>query len=96
MSITVHSKPGCIYCDKAKDFLQKLDVPFVVNTLDPYEPDYQQKRDALFDRYNHRSFPLIFVGNVFVGGFTELQNAYATLKFHELAATIGINIPMDF
>jgi glutaredoxin len=96
MSVTIHSKPGCTYCDKAKDLLTTLNVPFIVNTLEPDEPDYQEKRDALFNNYNHRSFPLILIGDVFLGGFVELQNAYSTLKLHELAARIGIEIPMDF
>lgn len=96
MSIVVHSKRGCTYCDKAKDLLTTLNVPFTVNMLEPDEPEYQEKRDALFNQYNHRSFPLIVVGDVFIGGFTELQNAYSTLKLHELTAKIGIEIPMDF
>jgi glutaredoxin len=96
MSITIYSKRGCIYCDKAKDLLTTLNVPFIMDTLVPDDTEYQQKRDALFDKYNHRSFPLILIGDVFLGGFTELQNAYSTLRLHELAARIGIDIPMDF
>jgi hypothetical protein len=96
MSIVIHSKRGCTYCDKAKDLLTALNVPFTMLTLEPDEPDYHNKRDALFNKYNHRGFPLILVGDVFIGGFTELQNAHSTLKLHELAANIGIEIPMDF
>lgn len=96
MSITIHSKRGCIYCDKAKNLLTSLNVPFIMDTLNPDDDEYQQKRDALFDKYNHRSFPLILIGDVFLGGFTELQNAYSTLRLHELAASINIDIPMDF
>ncbi len=96
MSIVIHSKHGCIYCDKAKDLLTSLNVPFTTNTLEPENPDYQQQRDTLFDKYNHRSFPLILIGDVFLGGFTELQNAYSTLRLHTLAANIGIDVPFDF
>lgn len=96
MSITVFSKKGCVYCDKAKDLLNELQVPFTVNMLEPSDEDYASKRDTLFNTYNHRSFPLIVVGDVFIGGFTELQNTIATLQFHELAKKIGIEVPMDF
>jgi glutaredoxin len=96
MSITVLSKIGCIYCDKTKYFLDELSVPYTVITLDPTTPEYIEQRDALFTKYNHKSFPLIIVGNTFIGGYTELQNSYATLQLHELTEQIGITIPIDF
>lgn len=96
MSIIVYSKQGCVYCDKAKHVLNEINVPFQIYMLQPEEEGYTEKRDALFAKYNHRSFPLIVVGNVFIGGFTELQNSLATLQFHELAKQIGIDVPMEF
>ncbi len=96
MSITVFSKKGCVYCDKAKHLLNELQVPCKIEMLEPDDKDYASKRDTLFSTYNHKSFPLIVIGDVFLGGFTELQNAVATLQFHELAKKIGIEVPMDF
>jgi glutaredoxin len=96
MSISVFSKKGCLYCDKAKDLLDELQVPYTVHVLQPEEEGYAEKRDTLFDKYSHRSFPIILVGDVFIGGFTELKNSVATLQFHDLASNIGIDVPMEF
>lgn len=96
MSIIVYSKEGCIYCDKAKQLLDELQAPYTFHVLHPTQVDYIERRNELFNKYNHRSFPIILVGDVFVGGFTDLQHSVATLQFHELATKIGINIAMDF
>jgi glutaredoxin len=96
MSISVFSKKGCVYCDKAKDLLDEIQVPYAVHLLQPDEEGYAEKRDALFNKYSHRSFPIILVGDVFIGGFTELQNSVATLQFHAIASKIGIDVPIDF
>lgn len=96
MTITVYSKVGCVYCDKTKDFLNELDVPYTIHVLDSNNAEYIEQRDELFNRYNHRSFPLILIGDAFIGGYTELQHSYATLQLHELAKKIGITIPIDF
>lgn len=96
MSITVFSKIGCIYCDKAKYFLDELNVPYKIITLVPDTPEYIEQRDALFIKYSHKSFPLVIVGDTFIGGYTELQNSYATLHLHQLAQQIGITIPIEF
>lgn len=96
MSIIVFSKKGCTYCDKAKALLNELQVPYTVHMLHPEEEGYTEKRETLFNKYSHRSFPIILVGDIFIGGFTELQNSIATLQFHDLAKKIGIVVPMDF
>lgn len=96
MSVLVYSKDGCVFCDKAKSLLDGLNVPYEVRLLQPTEEGYAEKRDALFDKYNHRSFPLIFVGDTFIGGFIDLQHSVATLQFHDLASKIGIDVPMEF
>ena len=95
-NILIYSKPGCPFCDKAKDFLGSLDITYIEHKLDPTDPEYAIQRNTLFSKFNHKSFPLIIIGTTFLGGFKELQNAYDTLRLHALCKEIDINIDIDF
>ncbi len=94
--ITVYSKPGCPYCAKAKSMLTSLNLPFNEIQLNPSIPDYLQKRDALFNHYLHKSYPIILVGKKLIGGYSELVHSYDTLRLHKLCSNIGLQIPFDF
>lgn len=94
--IVVYSKNGCPNCTYAKDLLKELNLPFEEEFYHTDEPFYQEKRDALVARTNWKTFPQIFVGDVFVGGAMELQKAFDTLKLHELVEKIGLRIDVDF
>jgi glutaredoxin 3 len=94
--IIVYSKNGCPNCDYAKDLLKELDLPFEEVHLNTNDPSYQEQRDALVARTQFKTFPQIFVGDMFVGGAMELQKAYDTLRLHELVGKIGLKLEMDF
>lgn len=94
--IVVYSKNGCPNCDYAKDLLHDLKLPFEEIHYNSVDPDYPTLRDALIAKTNHKTFPQIFVGDVFVGGAQELQKACETLRLHELCAKIGLTIDIDF
>lgn len=74
---TVYTKKGCIYCTKAMNLLETLNLPF--QTMDITE-DVETKNKLLEQTsvYNHRTFPFIFQGKKFIGGFTEFQNLVDT------------------
>ena len=94
--IIVYSKPGCPYCKKAKNALDYLNLPYKQIVLNPDDTDYINRRDALFQYYNHRSYPIIVIGEKLLGGYNELVHAYETLKLHRMCADIGLHIPIDF
>lgn len=94
--IVVYSKPGCPFCQRAKLMLNNLNLPFEEVLLVPEDPDYVEKRDALFNHFNHRSYPIILVGDKLVGGYTELVHSYDTLRLHKLCSKIGLHVPFDF
>ena len=96
MTVIIYSKPGCSYCDKAKIMMKEIQLPYEEVVLKPEDADYTQKRDNLFSQYNHKSYPIIIVGGIFVGGYSELVHSYDTLKLHSLCADIGIDIPFEF
>lgn len=93
--IVVFSKPGCPYCSNAKEFLNKLNLPYSEVSLNPNESNYEYKRDRLFNHYNHRSYPIIVIDNQLLGGYSELIRAYDTLKLHKMCQTIGLYLPYD-
>ena len=96
--ITVYSKDNCPYCDKAMCLLEEINAPYKTVKLDPASPLYEQERDALISRTktNHKTFPFIFVGDAFIGGYQELMKSIQSTNFHALAAKVGIKIEEEF
>ena len=93
---TVHSKINCPYCVKTVEFLATHDIPHEVIHYDPSSIVYETQKNDLVAKTNFMTFPQIFVGNDFLGGYTELMHAYETLKLHELLEKLGINLEIDF
>jgi glutaredoxin len=83
MDIIIFGKKDCIYCDKAKQFLQDKKLPFKLVNLNPEESGYTMERDALFYKYNHKSFPVILIDGVFIGGYNELLDYFPRFTFDE-------------
>lgn len=96
MSVIVHTKSNCSYCTKAKEFLKDLGVKYRETYYDPENADYEDMKNRLVEKTNHRTFPQIFIGDYFLGGYTELINAHSTLSLHEHLREIGITLDYDF
>ncbi len=82
--ITIYTKPGCTFCIYAKEIFNKLKVPYKQMILDPSDSDYIMKRNNMFLKYNHNSFPVILINNVFIGGFTELKQLQESGKLYDM------------
>ena len=94
--VIIHSKTNCPYCVKAKDFFKEKSIPFEEIIYDPTLPDYEERKNELVEKTNFRTFPQIYIGPEFLGGFSDLTDAYSTLRLHKLCENIGINIEVDF
>ena len=66
--VTLYSTRICGFCVRAKTLLEAKGVPFVEIRVDGDD----QARVALAARTGQRTVPQIFVGEVYVGGFSEL------------------------
>ncbi len=66
--ITVYSRPACAYCEWAKRLLKTRGLEFEEVDLG-MRPDLLQ---ALVKKTGHRTLPQIFIGETFIGGYTEL------------------------
>ena len=94
--ITVFSKPECPFCDKTKMFFDEHKIPYKVITLDPSQVSYETQKEWLKSSTGHNTFPFIFVGTTFLGGFMELLRAHRTNALHKMCADIGINMEYEF
>lgn len=68
-AVTIYTTSACVFCLRAKEFLRSRGVPYqeVDVTGDP------EARARLVERSNgQRTVPQIFVGDVHVGGYTDL------------------------
>ena len=72
MNILIYSKPECLFCEKSKVYLQKCNIEYQTIEVDPTQSSYTINRDTLFYKYNHKSFPLILIDDVFIGGYNQL------------------------
>ena len=66
---TIYSKDNCQQCDAAKLICSMKGVKFEVKKLGT---DFSRE-DILTIAPNTRSFPVVFNGNVLVGGLHQLQ-----------------------
>lgn len=74
----------------AKEFFQQNNIPYTEICLDPKSNEYADQVSDLLERTNHTSFPYIFIGDDFVGGYSDMMAAYNTLRLHEMLSKVGI------
>lgn len=74
--------------------MKEKNIPFEEIFIDPLEDDdYAVKRDDLYVRSNgQKTFPFIFVGTEFLGGYTELVQAHSSLRLQELLNQSGFQV----
>jgi len=80
-AVTIYTTESCVFCLRAKNYLRSRGVSYKeVNVTDD-----DLARAALVKRSNgRRTVPQIFVGDVHVGGYTDLVRLDAEGKFRPL------------
>jgi glutaredoxin 3 len=95
--IIIHCKVNCPFCDKAINFLSFHKLPYQKISYDPSSVDYQQRKNSLINVTHHYSFPQIFIGKQFIGGYSDLIDKYNNLSLHDiLLEEENINLSVDF
>ena len=94
--VIIHTKEGCQFCDKSKAFFIDHGIPYTEIYYNSNEPDYEERKNALLQRTNHKTFPQIFIGDTFLGGHSDLEGSYQTLRLHDLLREIGIILDYEF
>lgn len=59
----------CPYCMNAKFLLQNLNIPFEAEVI----AGKPKVKEALIEKTGHRTVPYVFIGDEFIGGFSELN-----------------------
>lgn len=69
MKIVIYSKDDCIFCERARDLLHSQGREFIEQKLDK---DFT--RPLLKEIFpNAKTFPVITINGVYIGGFSELN-----------------------
>jgi glutaredoxin 3 len=68
MKATVYTTTYCPYCVRAKRMLKDLNAEFEEIDL----TDNDELRAKLVAETDHRTVPLIYIGERFIGGFTDM------------------------
>ena len=80
-AVTIYTTETCVFCLRAKDYLRSKGVSY--QEVDVTDDD--RARADLVKRSNgQRSVPQIFVGDVHVGGYTDLVRLDAEGEFRPL------------
>ena len=75
--IVIYTKIPCPYCDAAKSFFRSKNLKFEEHDL----TGQFEEMSKLKERTGHRTFPQIYVGERFIGGYDDMM---ALVKSGEL------------
>ena len=82
-AVTIYTTSSCVFCLRAKEYLRSKGVPYEEVDVTGDEA----ARARLVERANgQRTVPQIFVGEVHVGGYTDLVALDRAGKFQPLLA----------
>ena len=78
----VFSKPACVYCDKAKALLSKLNIPYeeykLSTSMTGSDSEYTVTIEQMFEMIGKqvRSMPQIMKDDKLIGGYTDLREHF--------------------
>ena len=75
MTITIYSKPNCVFCDKAKTMVKKLGLTYEEKM---FGKDFNSP-DELYKAVGKqvRTMPQIIIDDKHIGGYNELVEYFA-------------------
>lgn len=65
----IYSADWCPYCNRAKRLLESKGVRYTEINVD----QHPEKRSEIMNKTGMRTIPQIFIGDQFIGGFSELS-----------------------
>lgn len=84
VSVKVYTTPICPYCSHAKQLLNNKGVAY--EEIGMHDMSSDERRALMQQTNNYRMVPQIFVGDTFVGGFSELNQLNQQGKLDEMLA----------
>jgi len=71
-NVTIYTRAGCPWCERACDLFESLGVPHQEVRLDGDDA----RRAELSARYAWKTVPMIVVGERFLGGFSDVEKLH--------------------
>ena len=85
--VTIYTRDGCGYCDRARGLLARKKVAF--NEINAgYSPDLKSE---MVKKSGRSTFPQIFVGDIHVGGCDDIFALEDTGRLDSLLASGKLN-----
>jgi glutaredoxin len=79
---TVYSKSGCPNCKRVKELLEATDNTFTIIDCDEYLLNSKSEFLYFIEELSSRewkTFPIVFKGTQFIGGFTDTKEYFFNL-----------------
>jgi len=68
-AILVYGRENCPYCDKTKEYLNSLNIPYTYVDITNWD---RERKEKLKSDYNVKTVPVIIINGMLIGGYTEL------------------------
>ena len=75
MTITIYSKPNCVFCDKAKAMVKNLDLTYEEKMFGKDFKSPEELYEAVGKQV--RTMPQIKIDDVLIGGYNQLIEFFA-------------------
>lgn len=68
-NILVYGKQDCVYCEKTKEYLDKLNEVYQYIDITYWT---KEQKEELKNKYNVKTVPLIILNGTLIGGYQDL------------------------
>jgi glutaredoxin len=72
-NIVIYGRQDCIFCDKAKVYLDDLNAEYQYIDITYWTKD---ERENLKAKYNVKTVPVILIDGTMIGGYNELVHQF--------------------
>jgi len=97
--VVVFALEWCEFCWSVRKFFDKLNIPYRTIDLDsvPYQQDQRGRRirNVLGERTGMQTIPQIFIGASFVGGCTDIFDAWKDGSAQQLLKSCGVEYAVE-
>lgn len=90
--VVLFSKEGCKYCAMLVIDLKEMGIPYIEIKTD----NNMDLGAALKSHTCHPTYPQLFIGGQFIGGYDQFQRICATNAVHDLLEKQGVHIDYTF
>ena len=91
-AVVFFSRRSCVYCEHLVNDLESYKIPFKKILIEKEDVD---STNALVEKTGYKTFPQIFIGGEFIGGYDAFVKHVCTRKLTTLLENVGIVVDLD-